>query len=254
MEPTLYERIFSLQDRHWWYKSRERFLDVLLRKLPKSGLVLDAGCGPGSMLHYFGNYGEVVGVDSYSLALAMARSHFSGPLVLGECGSLPFADNSFTMVAACEVLYHRNIVDVAATVREFARVLRPGGALLLVDSAYASCYAAHDVTAHGARRFTREELFAVMHSAGLEVVHSTYAYALLLPLVWLLRRFKHMFGKSEEPGGELHGTWGPLNSLVIRWFAVEAVVAGRWGLPFGLSIQVVGRKPDTCGATTDGNS
>ncbi len=242
MEPTLYERIYRLQKTHWWYKSRERFLDVLLSGLPRNGVVLDAGCGPGSMLHYFGRYGEVIGLDRYLPALQMCRSHFFGPLLQGECGSLPFADNSFTMVAACEVLYHRNIADVDATVREFARVLRPGGALLLVDSAYAGCSSTHDETAHGARRFTRGELVAAMQAAGLEVVRATYAYALLLPLVWLLRRYKSLFAVREEPGEELHEAWGPLNSLAVRWFTLEAVLAGRCGLPFGLSVQILGKK------------
>jgi len=244
VEPVLYERIYQLQKSHWWYKSRERFLDVLLRDLPRSGVVLDAGCGPGSMLNYFAGYGEVVGLDSYLPALQMCRSHFPGPLLQGECGLLPFADNSFTMVAACEVLYHRNIADVAAVVQELTRVLKPGGALLIIDSAYAACYSAHDLTAHGVRRFTRSELVAVIQAAGLEIVHATYAYALLLPLVWLLRRCKSLFASRAEPGGELHQTWGPLNSLVVSWFAVEAAVAGRFGLPFGLSVQVLGKKRD----------
>jgi ubiquinone/menaquinone biosynthesis C-methylase UbiE len=242
LEPNFYDRIFLLQKSHWWYKSRERFLNALLRDLPGGGAVLDAGCGPGSMLHYFGRYGEVVGLDSYQPALQMCRSHFHGPLIQGECGRLPFADNSFTLVAACEVLYHRNILDVAATVQEFARVLQPGGALLLVDSAYAGCYSAHDVTAHGARRFTRAELASVMRSAGLEVVRATYAYALLLPPVWLLRRLKSLLGVTDKPGGELRETWSWLNSLVVLWFTFEAALAIRWGLAFGLSIQVLGRK------------
>jgi len=253
MEPVLYERIYRLQNSHWWYKSRERFLDVLMRGLPRNGVVLDAGCGPGSMLHYFGRYGEVAGLDRYLPALQMCRSHFSGPLLQGECGALPFAAGSFALVTACEVLYHRNVADVAAVVREFARVLQPGGSLLLVDSAYAGCYSDHDVTAHGARRFTRGELAAVMQSAGLDVVHSTYAYALLLPLVWLLRRCKSLFGICEEPGGELAETWKTLNSLVVSWFSVEAIIAGRWGLPFGLSVQVLGRKPSVPGTIADGD-
>lgn len=251
MEPLLYERIYRLQKSHWWYRSRERFLDVLLSGLPKSGAVLDAGCGPGSMLNYFGRYGEVVGLDRYLPALQMCRSHFSGPLLQGECGSLPFADGSFTLVAACEVLYHRSITDVNDVVHELARVLTPGGILLVIDSAYSSCYSDHDLVAHGARRFTRGELVAVMEAAGLEVIHSTYAYALLLPLVWLLRRCKSLFSIREEPGGELHESWGPLNSLVIRWFTMEAALAGRWGLPFGLSVQVLGRKSESGLATVD---
>jgi ubiquinone/menaquinone biosynthesis C-methylase UbiE len=242
VDPSFYEQVYRLQKSHWWYKSRERFLDVLLRKVPRAGLVLDAGCGPGSMLHYFGRYGEVIGLDSYQPAIDMSRSHFSGKLVQGNCGALPFQDSCFDMVAACEVLYHRNITDVAATVREFARVLRPGGRLLLLDSACPGCFSAHDLAAHGVRRFTREELARVMEAAGLEISHATYAYALLLPLVWLVRMFKGLLGCKDSPGGELRATWQPLNSLVIRWFALEAAIAGRVGLPFGLSVQLLGIK------------
>jgi len=253
VEPIFYERMYRLQKSHWWYKSRERFLDVLMRGLPVGGVVLDSGCGPGPMLHYFGRYGEVVGVDRYHPALKMSRSLFPGSLVQGECAALPFADDSFTLVAACEVLYHRNIADVNAVVQEFARVLRPGGSLLLIDSAYESCYSDHDVAAHGARRFTRRELIAVMQNAGVEVVHSTYAYALVLPFVWLLRRCKSLLGIKGAQGGELHGVWGPLNSLIVGWFNLEAVVAGRFGLPFGLSVQVLGRKPGTDGTVAGGS-
>jgi hypothetical protein len=81
-----------------------------------------------------------------------------------------------------------------------------------------------------------------MQGAGLEVLHATYAYALLLPMVWCLRRLKALLGVKDKPGGELHETWSPLNTLVTCWFTLEAAIAGRWGLPFGLSIQVLGRK------------
>jgi SAM-dependent methyltransferase len=242
MEPALYERIFRVQGSHWWHLSRMRFLDVLLRDLPRSGHVLDVGCGPGSMLHYLGSYGAVVGVDRHLPALAMARSHFDGPLVGGDCCRLPFVDGRFSLVFAGEVLYHRTISDVQAAVRECVRVLAPGGSLVVVDSAYAACMSAHDQAAHGARRFTRGELAALLRDAGLQVRHATYAYSLLLPVVWLVRTMKRLLHRAEEPGAELEALWGPLNRLLIGWFTLEAQVAGRFGLPFGLSVQVVGRK------------
>jgi ubiquinone/menaquinone biosynthesis C-methylase UbiE len=242
MEPAMYERVFRLQGRHWWYASRKRFLDVLLRHLPKNGRVLDAGCGPGSMLHYLGKYGEVTGVDSYKPALDMAKTHFDGQLLEGDCCLLPFPAAHFSMIAACEVLYHRNIVDVRQVLHECARVLEPGGHLVVVDSAYSACFSAHDLGAHGARRFNRKTLVEAFQAAGMEVVHSTYAYSLLLPVVWLVRRIKKILNVEEEPGAEISETWEALNSLLIGWFTLEAQVAGRWGMPFGLSIQILGRK------------
>lgn len=243
MDPALYERVFRLQKTHWWYLSRMKFLDVLLRQIPRRGRVLDVGCGPGSMLHYLGKYGEVVGVDSYLPALEMARTHFSGQLIESDSCRLPFRDGNFSLVAACEVLYHRNIPDAMQAVHEFVRVLEPGGALVVVDSAYAACSSAHDQAAHGTRRFTRSTLVEMFQEAGLEVLHATYAYSLLLPVVWGVRRWKEIRRIVDQPGEELHETWGPLNRLMVTWFSLEAQLAGRMGMPFGLSVQVLGRKP-----------
>jgi ubiquinone/menaquinone biosynthesis C-methylase UbiE len=242
MEPAMYERIFRVQSTHWWHLSRIRFLDVLLRHVPKDGRVLDVGCGPGSMLHYLGKYGEVVGVDTYLPALEMAQTHFSGQLLEGDILSLPFSDSEFSLVAACEVLYHRNIADVQQAVNECARVLEPGGHFVVVDSAYSACFSAHDRAAHGARRFNKSTLVEIFQNAGLEVVHATYAYSVLLPVVWLVRRWKELRKIEEAPGAEISETWKPLNSMMIGWFTLESFVAGRWGLPFGLSVQILGRK------------
>lgn len=247
----MYERIFRLQDVHWWYFSRMRFLDVLLRHITKRGRVLDVGCGPGSMLHYLGKYGEVIGVDSYLPALDMARTHFNGQLLEGDCCSLSFPDAHFSLVLACEVLYHRNIIDVQKAVKEFFRVLEPGGVLVVLDSAYSACASAHDEAAHGARRFNKKKLVNKFQEAGFEVVHSTYAYALLLPVVWLVRRWKAFWPVTEQPGEELHETWEPLNRLLIWWFTMEARIAGRSGLPFGLSVQVLGRRPESGTSLTE---
>ena len=245
MDPELYGRVFRLQKTHWWYRSRMKFLDVLLRRVPRQGRVLDVGCGPGSMLHYLGRYGEVAGVDRYLPALAMARTHFSGVLIEGDSCNLPFQDGQFSLVAACEVLYHRNVGDVRTAINECVRVLEPGGVLVVVDSAYAACASAHDRAAHGARRFSRPMLVALFQEAGLEVLHATYAYSLLLPVVWMVRRWKELCKIADQPGEELHETWSPLNALMVNWFSLEAQLAGRLGLPFGLSVQVLGQKPKT---------
>lgn len=242
MEPCLYEAIYRLQKSHWWFLSRQRFLDVLLRQLGKGGRVLDAGCGPGSMLHYLAAFGEVTGLDRHLPALQMAQSHFSGQLVQGSLDRLPFSDEQFFLVNATEVLYHRTIADVQEALAELVRVLEPGGWLLVVDSAYGSLASGHDEIAHGARRFTRPMLMKACREAGLEIVHATYAYSLLLPVVWLVRRWKALRPKGADLQPELQPAPKFLNHILSRWFSLEAQVAGRWGLPFGLSVQVLGRK------------
>lgn len=237
----MYESVYRLQSSHWWYLGRKAFLEVLLSRVRKGGRVLDAGCGPGALLGYLERYGETVGVDRHLPALVMARQQFAGPLVQGDLGRLPFRDGEFSLVVACEVLYHRNIPDVRRALAELVRVLEPGGSLLVVDSAYEALMSAHDEAAHGARRFTRREMISLFRDAGLDVAHATYAYALLLPVVWAVRRAKCRLPQGRAKV-ELRKTWSPLNRGLAWWFALEARLAGRWGLPCGLSVQVLGRK------------
>ncbi len=96
--------------------------------------VLDVGCGGGLLAEEFAALGaRVTGVDPSVDSLAVARTHAreSGLAIdyregVGE--QLPLADSSFDAVYCCDVLEH--VDDVGRTVREIARVLRPGGTFL----------------------------------------------------------------------------------------------------------------------------
>ena len=65
--------------------------------------------------------------------------------------------------------------------RECHRVLRPGGLLLVTDSAFKWLRSAHDEAVHGARRYTRRELVDRVRAAGFTPVLASYAYCLVFP-------------------------------------------------------------------------
>ncbi|MGW4090152.1 methyltransferase domain-containing protein [Nocardia sp. NPDC004750] len=102
---------------------------------------LDIGAGTGSEVLEFarrvGPDGEAVGVDPNPamLAVADARAEAAGVsarFVEGTAYHLPFPDASFDAVR-CERVY-QHLDDPAAATAEIARVLRPGGRVLLIDS------------------------------------------------------------------------------------------------------------------------
>lgn len=97
--------------------------------------VLDAGCGTGRMIgHLLGLDGELVitGSDLSPSMLEVARSAYpSLELVVGDNADLPFDDGRFDGVLAWYSTIHTPPHRLGEVFREFFRVLRPGGMLLL---------------------------------------------------------------------------------------------------------------------------
>jgi SAM-dependent methyltransferase len=106
--------------------------EFLLGRVSAGERVLDFGCGAGAFAAELAGAGaDVVGVDVSAEALRRATGAHAG-LQLREMAigmPLPFADASFDVIWAGDVLTH--ILDLAAALSEFRRVLRPEGRLLV---------------------------------------------------------------------------------------------------------------------------
>lgn len=114
-------------DRHYHRYNWPAFLPLI----PAPGrATLDLGCGEGRVgvaLHRMGH--RVTGIDSApSLARLASETGAYEEVVVGDAGSLPFAENKFDLVVAFMSL--QDMDDGPAAVREAARVLAPGGRLV----------------------------------------------------------------------------------------------------------------------------
>lgn len=96
---------------------------------PDGGVLVDLGCGGGLLAPHVAALGyRHVGVDLVPSALAIARAHGVTP-VRGDVTRIPLGDGVAAVVTAGELLEH--VPDPAAVIAEAARVLRPGGRLVL---------------------------------------------------------------------------------------------------------------------------
>lgn len=97
--------------------------------------LLDIGCGLGDLTALIRDDQSIrcaVGVDFAEAAVAVARRRFPDiGFRAAELPALPFADGSFDLVSACEVLYHIPPADRSRAIDEMHRVLAPGGVVLV---------------------------------------------------------------------------------------------------------------------------
>lgn len=97
------------------------------------GVALDAACGTGRHSEYLASLGHlVIGVDDSPGMLAKARAKVpGGEFHHGDLHRLPVADDQVDLVVCTLALTH--IRHLAPVLAEFARVLRPGGHLVISD-------------------------------------------------------------------------------------------------------------------------
>ena len=152
----------------------ERAIDTALGHRPLGRLV-DIGTGTGRMIELFGPRStRAVGIDRSSEMLRLARvkleaAGISSSLRQGDMYALPLADRSADSIIIHQVLHYAH--SPAAAIAEAARVLAPGGSVLIVD------FAAHEreelraSDAHIRLGFEDEVMAGWFISAGLEVDH-----------------------------------------------------------------------------------
>jgi ubiquinone/menaquinone biosynthesis C-methylase UbiE len=97
------------------------------------GRIADIGCGPGHVAAYLHEQGaEVVGIDLSPAMVEQAQAlHPDVEFEVGDMRALPLADGSLGGIVALYSLIHIPRAEVVAVLREFRRVLRQGGRLLV---------------------------------------------------------------------------------------------------------------------------
>lgn len=100
---------------------------------PTNKIVLDAGCGWGKHLPGLGhNFGQVIGIEQQGWRLKYANDRIKGienktKLMVGDIRNIELGDNSVDAVQTWTVLQHLCLKDREMVVKEFKRILKPGG-------------------------------------------------------------------------------------------------------------------------------
>jgi len=258
MEAAAYDEMRSLEDHHWWFRGRRRRVRRLLaeavralREGPAGSATLETaevGCGTGGNLAHL--LAEVesarsLGVDPDGLALGYCRERgLASRLVRATGQSLPLATDSLDLILATDIIEH--IEDDGAALREFRRVLRPGGQLIATVPQYPSLWSPHDDFLHHVRRYRSGELERKLASAGFRVARREgFNFLLLFPIAVVRWLKSALSRRSERPkGSDFSVTPAFMDSIFDGLLSLETPLARWLPLPLGLSLMIRAEKKD----------
>jgi SAM-dependent methyltransferase len=179
-EPFLYELHAAML---------RRLTRLFFRHIPRGGRVLDAGCGRSLFTEIRPDWPfTIVAADvDHPLLLSRQQEFPEVRWAVADAHPLPFRDRAFDALFAGELIEH--LADPREGVREFARVLRAGGTLVLTTPnrrrlANVVDRSDRPYSPDHLSELTYDEVCALLDQAGFQIVHSSGLHLELL-LNWL---------------------------------------------------------------------
>jgi SAM-dependent methyltransferase len=249
MNEREYLYMYEEEERHWWYVGMRAIVNAILppASVQSGSAVLDVGCGTGYNMGWLKQqYNAIVtGIDVSPHALDFCRVRGEHSLVRADATSLPFAARVYDLVISFDVLINlKDSMARAAALREFLRVLKPGGRLLIRVPAYMFLRGSHDAAVMSYHRYGKRELGSVAAAAGFDHLRLTCANTILFPAACLWRMLKKtgLAPAGSDVGSRTRGGDG-INRAATSILKMEAAMLRRHNFPFGLSIFLLAAKP-----------
>jgi SAM-dependent methyltransferase len=219
---------------YWWYVARADLLETALRShVQGAGLTLDLGSADGPSASWLRD------AVQRTVSLDIDPRGLGSDGVCGSALALPFADETFDVVSAFDVIEHCD--PEAQALSEVRRVLRPGGRFVMSVPAYTWAWSDFDVANGHHRRYTRARARVAVETAGFSVQRITHGFATVFPM-FAAERAARKLRRRRAQGAvdivEVPSVPKPLNDALLAMSRFDRHILARTDLPFGSSVFV----------------
>lgn len=250
MDPAYVRRYRDLYQRHWWWRAREEVIVGLLREhRPPGGWphILNVGCAGGWLFDRLTEFGDAHGVELDESLVgedpAMRRRIHIGPF--DETYQPP---QRFGLILMLDVIEHLN--DPAAALRRAMSMLEPDGLLLVTVPAFQALWTTHDDVNEHRIRYTKTSMRTAAAAGGMRIERMKYFFYWTAPVKFAQRVVEGVARSRAKPAAVPPR---PVNALLYALSRAEYAALGRWPVPFGSSLVVLGRHPKTSSPPSPGS-
>jgi ubiquinone/menaquinone biosynthesis C-methylase UbiE len=209
---------------HFWFRGFRKFMAPVIAEAAngRPGLrLVDCGCGTGHNLQLLHPHGRAVGFDLSEAGPVRARERGS-TVLRGDVTRIPLASGTFDVATSFDVLQCVE-ADVDA-VREMARIVRPGGVVIVTLAALEGLRGDHSEVWQELRRYTPATARRLVEAARF------------------VQRLTRRWGRSVRADTDIVVPIGPVNLLLTVLVSAEAALVRHVPMPIGSSLLVVARK------------
>jgi SAM-dependent methyltransferase len=243
----LLELTYRAEQSHFWFRGFRQYMKPALARATAgvpSPRILDCGCGTGSNLEMLRPYGRAVGFDLTGIGPAFAREH-GHHVAQASIAQIPFTSGTFDLVTSFDVFQCLPDPVEQDAITEVARVLKPGGWLLLHVAALKILHGRHSVLSEEVRRYTPSRLRTIVERGGFHIDRLTFDHASLLPIMLPVRMWHRLSANGEVPPGEGEITVpsAPINTALTALVSLEALALRAVDMPIGSSLMCLAQKP-----------
>jgi SAM-dependent methyltransferase len=190
-------------------------------------------------------FGDACGFDLTMRGVEFAHAH-GHRVARASIGAIPFPSAMFDVVTSFDVFQCLPDDVEKVAIAEMARVLRPGGSIVMNVAALKVLHGQHSVLSEEVRRYTPMRLRAIVESAGFRIERVSFAHAGILPILLPVRMWHRLSARdgAVPPGeAEIAVPSRPVNAVLSSLVTLEALALRVVNMPIGSSLMCLARKP-----------
>jgi SAM-dependent methyltransferase len=240
MQDLTYQALSEVEKTHWWFLVRANLFAKYLKFGSKNSTILDVGSGPGNNLRMLKNLGfkKYQGFDFSQIAKNLCEEKELGEVLIGDicCPDLP--SNFYDFVLATDLLEH--IEEDSLALEQIARILKPGGKLIITVPCFKILWGFNDEASHHKRRYLLPEIKSKVELSQMKVLEFYYFnFFLFLPIL-IFRKVTKFFDIRVKNENLVNSKF--LNKFLRILFSIDVFLAQKIKFPFGVSAFILATK------------
>ena len=247
MDKNYYKDYYTLERNHWWFRAREAIIiETIRRKIDpcKELNILNVGCATGRSTEYLSNFGTVTSVEYDKDCCSFLLSETGIDAINASATELPFANNTFDVVCAFDVIEH--IENHQLAINELIRVTKNNQYVFVSVPTFVSLWSKHDVINHHFRRYKMNELKSLfLNNKNGNIVYSTYFNFIFFPLIWFARKLSNIIYRGKEKATSDFNNPDEnkfSDALCYAIFSFEKILLKFTTFPVGVSAMLIWKK------------